>query len=82
MRKHCSPKWNLSPKEEEALRVLKRLEHLWPGTLALQAGTGGLTVLKLGEDNQPVCLDSNEFALDQEYIVAHVDIRADGGDPW
>lgn len=67
----------LLPEEKKAIASLKRLAKKWPKRLWLFAGSGGLTVL-VGDE------DGNHFhkgeSIDQDYIVDHVDINADGGD--
>lgn len=79
MNTYFSDKWSLSAEEKKALRALARLESIWPDSLSLQAGTGGLVVLKNDEEGQP---HFNGQGLDQDYVVAKANIQADGGDPW
>lgn len=81
---YTSDKWELNKEEKAALRALKRLEAIWPETLSLQAGGNSLSVLKHGEDGNPVMIGklNGDGRLDPEYVVATVGIEADGGDPW
>ena len=68
----------LLPEEKKAIASLKRLAKKWPERLWLFAGTGGLHVLVGDEDGNHIH-DSTQ-SVDQNRIVAHIDIPADGGD--
>lgn len=84
---HTSELWELNAAELRALRMLSRLEKIWPKSLSIQAGAsgGGIDIMKHGEDGQVVMIGNDRIGnarQDQDYICAHFHIAADGGDPW
>jgi hypothetical protein len=70
----------LSDEEHKAIASFKRLEKKWPDTLWLfSGGQSGIAVLKKGPDGEKVTTGFGE-SFDSDYVVAHIDIEADGGD--
>lgn len=70
----------LTDEEQKAIASFKRLEKKWPDTLWLfSGGQGGIAVLKKGSDGKKVTTGFGE-GFDNNYVVAHINIEADGGD--
>lgn len=70
----------LSEEERKAIASFKDLAKKWPDTLWLfSGGQGGIAVLKKGPNGEKVTTGFGE-GFDNNYVVAHIDIEADGGD--
>lgn len=61
----------LTPAESKAITVLERLEKMWPNTLILFCGTGGVSVRRIDSDGW--------YGPDTEMAFFPL-IKADGGD--
>lgn len=70
----------LTEEETKAIASFKRLAKKWPKSLwCFSGGHDGIAILKKGEDGKKVVLGLGE-GFDSEYVVATIDIDADGGD--
>lgn len=68
---------DLTIAERLAIASFKRLAKRWPKSLWLFAGSGGVHILRAAEDGSHVHVGEG---IDQDFVVDHVDIPADGGD--
>ena len=73
--------FELTEKEEKAIRALKRVAKIWPDTLWLFSASGSLCVMKKNkEGEQAVIRRGSADSVDDAYIITHIDIENDGGD--
>ena len=72
--------FELTEEEEKAIRALKRLEKIWPGTLWLYSTSGSLNVMKSGENGEQVHTPGSNGGVDPEYMITTIGINNDGGD--
>ena len=71
----------LTPKEQKAIRQLRRVAKTWPASLWLFAGgsAGGVYVMKAGEDLKPVMAENG--GVHPDYLIETIyGFHADGGD--
>jgi len=70
-------------KEQKAIDSLKRIAKKWPETMWLFSASGTLCVMRKGENGEQVTTDIKKYGgggMDQEYVLATIDIINDGGD--
>ena len=65
---------SLTDAEAAAIRLLRRAERSWPGTLKIQCDGGGLHIVPNG-------VPMDELTED-DIIESITGIPNDGGDPW
>lgn len=75
----------LTDDERRAIGTLKRLATRWPTSLWLFSASGNLNVMKKTQDGERALLGNPDYEfkgneVDQEYVVATIDIENDGGD--
>jgi len=68
----------LTPEEKKAIEALKRVAKIWPKSLWIFAGNGGLYVMRNGEDGKRAVTGNGN--VDPDYWIDNVNINADGGD--
>ena len=68
----------LTEKEKAAIRALDSLAKKWPKTLWLFSASGSLKVMRCGPNGEQMV---GEFGgMDDDYVVATINIPNDGGD--
>lgn len=70
-------RFRLTPEEKKAIQALKELELDWPESLWLFSASGEFYVMRK-KDGQKVIAKSG--GMDQDYIVARIEIENDRGD--
>jgi len=71
----------LTPEEEKAIRMLKKLEKQWPKSLWLFSASGSLNVMRCDENGEQVMQpNADGGGVDQNYVITTIDIPNDGGD--
>ncbi len=68
---------DLTKEEEKVIRALERLAKIWPDSLWLFSAAGTLCVMKKNKDGETAFVGTG---VDQEYLVASIDIENSGGD--
>jgi len=73
--------FDLTPEEKKAIAALKRLAKKWPDSLWLFSAQS-LHVMRKTEDGRHAYGGENvsSTGIDPGYIIATIDIEADGGD--
>lgn len=76
---------NLTNEEKSAVASLKRLAQKWPDSLWLFSANGSLHVMKLNPDGSRrvhanIAGDDRAGGMDQDAVIATIDIPNDGGD--
>lgn len=64
--------------EEKAVKALERLAKRWPKSLWLFSANGTLCVMRCDEHGEHVLTQTG--GVDQEYVIATIDIPNSGGD--
>lgn len=73
-------KFELTKKEQNAIKSLKKLAKKWPKTLWLFSASGTLCVMRTGDFGKQV-FHGKGGSVDPEYIVTTIsNINNDGGD--
>lgn len=68
---------SFTEEEKAAIKLMEKLEKIWPKTLWIYVGDGTLNVMKCNEDGE-WAMDGDR--VDRKYVVASSeDIPADGG---
>jgi hypothetical protein len=70
----------MEPTAEEfaAISSLKRVSKKWPKSLWLFSASGSLLVMKKDKNGKKVIKKNG--SVDQDYVIATIDIENDGGD--
>lgn len=68
----------LTKEEKAAVNTLNRLHFRWPDSLWIFANGNGLSIMKCKPNGDRAMTDPG--SVDQDYIIATIDIPCDGGD--